>query len=562
MGTSIAGPTKSSDRTSGAFGSAARSRRAVAAAVALVASVLGFSSPAAAQSQPFTDVSQDAYYSEAVGALTVGGVFDGTECAEAMLCPGEPIDRKTMAVWTVRVLDGQDPAQISQTRFSDVAADSFHGPFIDRMAELGVTVGCGDGSAFCPDVTVSRAQMAVFLARAFDLDPGPDPGFSDVAPDAWYYDQVAALAASRITAGCADGTTFCPGRQTTRAQMATFLARATGLVGLPTRSLPAVRAYTAVTAGDFHTCALEGDNTIVCWGDNGNGQADAPDGQYTAVTAGYVHTCAVGANNTTVCWGANGNGQADAPDGQYTAVTAGYVHTCAVGANTDAPDGQYTAVNAGSFHTCALRADNTTVCWGANGNGQADAPDGQYTAVNAGGFHTCALGADNTITCWGANQYGQADAPDGQYTAVNAGGRHTCALGADNTITCWGANQYGQADAPDGQYTAVNAGRNHTCALGADNTIVCWGYNQDGQADAPDGQYTAVSTGGYHTCALGADNTTVCWGANQDGQADAPDGQYTAVNAGGFHTCALGADNTITCWPAVPNGVRWATGDG
>ena len=76
--------------------------------------------------------------------------------------------------------------------------------------------------------------MAVFLTRAFDLDPGPDPVFTDVAPDAWYYDQVAALAASGITAGCGDGTTFCPHQQTTRAQMATFLARATGLVETPT----------------------------------------------------------------------------------------------------------------------------------------------------------------------------------------------------------------------------------------------------------------------------------------------------------------------------------------
>ena len=205
----------------------------VAAAVALVVAALGVSSPAAAQTQPFTDISQDAYYSEAVGALAGGGVFDGTECAPGMLCPGEPIDRKTMAVWTVRALDGEDPAQILDSRFSDVAADSFHGPFIERMAELGVTTGCGDGTGFCPDDTVSRAHMAVFLTRAFDLDPGPDPGFSDVADDAWYYNHVAALAASRITAGCGDGTTFCPSRQTTRAQMATFLARALGLIQLP-----------------------------------------------------------------------------------------------------------------------------------------------------------------------------------------------------------------------------------------------------------------------------------------------------------------------------------------
>ena len=205
----------------------------VAAAVALVAAALGVSSTAAAQTQTFTDISQDAYYSEAVNALASGGIFDGTECAQGMLCPGEPIDRKTMAVWTVRALDGEDPAQIPNSRFSDVAADTFHGPFIERMAELGVTTGCGDGTGFCPDNTVTRNQMAVFLTRAFKLDPGPAPGFSDVAPDAWYYNHVAALAASGITVGCGDGTTFCPRRQTTRAQMATFLARATGLVEHP-----------------------------------------------------------------------------------------------------------------------------------------------------------------------------------------------------------------------------------------------------------------------------------------------------------------------------------------
>ena len=214
-----------------------------------------------AQTQPFTDTPQDAYYSDAVNALADGGIFDDTECAQGKLCPGKPIDRKTMAVWTVRALDSQDPAQIPNSRFSDVAADSFHAPFIERMAELGVTAGCGDGT-FCPDDTVTRYQMAVFLTRAFKLDPGPDPGFTDVAPDAWYYPQVAALAASRITAGCGDST-FCPSLPTTRAQMATFLARATGLIDAPT-----VSTYTAVTTRYDHTCALRTDNTITCWGNN------------------------------------------------------------------------------------------------------------------------------------------------------------------------------------------------------------------------------------------------------------------------------------------------------
>ena len=132
------------------------------AAIALAASTLVVSAPAAAQPQtpPFSDTSEDAFYSEAVGALADGGVFDGTECAEAMLCPGESIDRKTMAVWIVRALDGQDPAETANSRFSDVDAHSFHGPFIERMAESGVTAGCGNGTGFCPDGTVTRDQMA------------------------------------------------------------------------------------------------------------------------------------------------------------------------------------------------------------------------------------------------------------------------------------------------------------------------------------------------------------------------------------------------------------------
>ena len=149
--------------------------RAVTAAVALAASVLAVSVPAAAQTQtpPFSDTA-DAYYSQAVDALAADGIFDGTECAPGMLCPEDSIDRKTMAVWIVRTLDSEDPAEIPNSRFSDVASVSFHAPFIERMAQLGVTAGCGNGN-FCPDGTVDRYQMAVFLTKAFDLEPGPRP---------------------------------------------------------------------------------------------------------------------------------------------------------------------------------------------------------------------------------------------------------------------------------------------------------------------------------------------------------------------------------------------------
>ena len=167
------------------------------------------------------------YYSEAVAALTAAGVFSDTECEDGAFCPGGSIDRKTMAVWVVRAVDGEDPPETHTTRFDDIDGEGFHTRFVERMADLQITLGCGDGSGFCPDRTVTRAQMAVFLTRAFTLPDGEDPEFTDIARTAWYRREVTALAASGVTRGCnPDGDRFCPTQNTTRAQMAAFLHRA------------------------------------------------------------------------------------------------------------------------------------------------------------------------------------------------------------------------------------------------------------------------------------------------------------------------------------------------
>ena len=184
-------------------------------------------SPVSAQTAGFDDVPRrGVYYATPVEELNARGVFEGTLCEDGF-CPGESIDRKTVAVWLVRVIDGQDPPPGS-SRFPDVNSQlpAFWPPFIERLAELDVTRGCGDGTNFCPNRNVTRAEMAAFLSRAYNLPDGPDPGFSDVPDDAWYKSYVTQLAASGITVGCKDGTQYCPGRETTRAQMATFLYRA------------------------------------------------------------------------------------------------------------------------------------------------------------------------------------------------------------------------------------------------------------------------------------------------------------------------------------------------
>ena len=133
-----------------------------------------------------------------------------------------------MAVWLVRVLDETDPARTADSGFVDVDAAEWWAPHVRRLAELGVTKGCATEPArYCPDESVTRAQMASFLTRAFDLAPGPSTGFQDVSPSSTHADAINALAAAGITKGCtAEPARYCPQRPVTRAQMATFLYRA------------------------------------------------------------------------------------------------------------------------------------------------------------------------------------------------------------------------------------------------------------------------------------------------------------------------------------------------
>jgi len=72
-----------------------------------------------------------------------------------------------------------------------------------------------------------------------------------------------------------------------------------------------------VAAGDRHTCALQADGKLVCFGDNRYGQCDVPAGvgPVVAVAAGYGHTCALQADGKLVCFGDNEDGRCDVPAG-------------------------------------------------------------------------------------------------------------------------------------------------------------------------------------------------------------------------------------------------------
>ena len=455
--------------------------------------------PAMATGDAFSD--DPGVHELAINALAVEGILDGTECGEGLFCPQEPIRRWVAAVWLVRALGEAPSAASSGTGFGDVDYDEWWVPYVERLADLGISRGCGTVPLrFCPDAVVTRAQMATFLVRAFDIEEAPSSGFVDTE-DSVHEANIDALAAAAITAGCATGPPkFCPERPVTRAQMATFIARARGLLEPPTPTGTTVGAYAAVASGRWHSCGLRTDGSITCWGANSWGQADEPPGTYTAVSAGHRHTCALRIDRTIRCWGDDYGGLTDAPPGTYSAVAAGYRHNCGV------------------------RTDGTIRCWGNNLAGQTDAPPGTYTSVTAGRWHMCGLRTDRTIQCWGTEYGGHTEVPPGAYTSVSASNNHTCAVRTYGTIQCWGgSNYYGETDAPAGTYTAVAAGDNHSCGLLTDGTIRCWGAEFGGITEPPAGTYTSASSGYDHTCAVLTDGSARCWGYNDGGQSDVPD---------------------------------------
>jgi len=115
--------------------------------------------------------------------------------------------------------------------FADVQSSSNFYPFIENLFHNGVTSGCGGGN-YCPDASVTRAQMAVFLLTAEHGSSYIPPACTGVFPDvpcipaaAFGVDFIEELAAEGITSGCGSGN-YCPDASVTRAQMAVFLLTA------------------------------------------------------------------------------------------------------------------------------------------------------------------------------------------------------------------------------------------------------------------------------------------------------------------------------------------------
>ncbi len=126
-----------------------------------------YSPPAVGSSTGFADVPITSGFAAWIKELAAQGITGG--CGGENYCPKNPVTREQMAVFLLRADYGTtfvpaDPIGV----FADVPTSSGFARWIEKLAEDGITGGCG-GENYCPKKGVTRAQMAVFLDKTFDL---------------------------------------------------------------------------------------------------------------------------------------------------------------------------------------------------------------------------------------------------------------------------------------------------------------------------------------------------------------------------------------------------------
>jgi alpha-tubulin suppressor-like RCC1 family protein len=379
----------------------------------------------------------------------------------------------------------------------------------------------------------------------------------------------------------------------------------------------------SVAAGYRHTCVVLETGKVQCWGHNylyGTTGPSAPNVTHIPhdipgienavdIVAGDFNTCALLRDGSVMCWGNNDSGQL----GRGEIGPSWNPTPTLVLAGPGQPLTGVTSIAAEGWHVCAI-VDGGVKCWGEmhgfGGIGRTGTPvdilppGSGVRTISVGYRASCATDADGYVYCWGNGLYpfittptrveGLTDIVDVAMNLADA-----CALDRSGNVYCWGgtghdyqqiAGQFGvSATAPltqpvrvEGVSGAVDiaAGEEHICAQLADSRLICWGSNSGGQlGNSATPQYpypwhspvtvttysgvaTDITAGGYHTCAITGAGSVGCWGANGYGQLGAgvfsPAVTQTVavsgvtgaiqVSAGRQHTCALTSGGLVYCW--------------
>ena len=193
--------------------------------VALATLLIG--APAAADEAHTTFVdTPGTSHESAVTALVDQDIVHG--CSADSFCADRALTRGQLSSMLARALDLEpEPVVLAATRFRDTV-DNTHAGAIDILAEAGIVVGCEE-ERFCPADPITREQLATMLDRALGFPEAPHTGryFTDI--QGTHAAAVERIAEHGVTVGCG-AVSFCPTNEVTRGQAAVFFARALDLI--------------------------------------------------------------------------------------------------------------------------------------------------------------------------------------------------------------------------------------------------------------------------------------------------------------------------------------------
>jgi alpha-tubulin suppressor-like RCC1 family protein len=279
----------------------------------------------------------------------------------------------------------------------------------------------------------------------------------------------------------------------------------TPCTGAP-QKIPLPGAAKQVTTGDGYACALLGDSTLYCWGDDtygelGNGTPGPAHGTPVKVVItndvaeiaagrGRQTTCATKTDGTIWCWGVNYRGLLGhtAGGGDITCNPPSGPIACNP---TPTPIASFTGFSQPTVSqvACANSGAKGIYCWGFNGTGQlglgtvdtiehpTPAPINVAAPIRVapGLNHACGLDMNGQVSCWGYNFWGTlGDGTIGGPVACE-GGQMVCQPKASRV-----------AGLP--KIAALASGVELSVALGVDGTVWTWGLNTDGRCGHVPGQ--------------------------------------------------------------------------